>query len=111
MMLPRIALGVLLLGLAPAIVQAQATAFTFDSAAYVTCKQAHDMAPEPRKALAMFLAEHSARLRGVAVPTSDLGAHLGYLVRAGCTLTPDAYLYAVIDRAIVAELSKLPKRQ
>ena len=103
--------GALLLGLAPAIVQAQATTLTFDSAAYVTCKQAHDMAPEPRKAVAMFLAEHSARRRGVAVPTGDLGAHLGHLVRAGCTLTPDAYLYAVIDRAIVAELSKLPRRQ
>ena len=110
-MIPRIALAALLLGLAPAIVQAQATALTFDSAAYVTCKQAHDMAPEPRKAVAIFLAEHSSRRRGVAMPTGDLGAHLGYLVRAGCTLTPDAYLYAVVDRAILAEQSKLPKRQ
>lgn len=110
-MIPRVTLGALLLGLAPAIVQAQPTALTFESAAYVTCKQAQAMPPEPRKALAMFLAEHAAGRRGVAMPTGDLGAHLGYLVRAGCTLTPDAYLYAVIDRAIVAELSKLPKRQ
>jgi putative flavoprotein involved in K+ transport len=28
----------------------------------------------------------------------------------GCTLAPDAYLFTVIDRAITAELSKLPKR-
>ena len=33
------------------------------------------------------------------------------LVRGGCTLAPDAYLFTVIDRAIVAEQAKLPKRQ
>lgn len=108
---PRITLGAILLALAPAVAQAQGSALTFDRAAFVTCKQAHDMASEPRTALAMFLAEHSARRRGVAVPTGDMGAHLGYLVRAGCTLAPDAYLYTVIDRAIVAEQAKLPKRQ
>jgi len=108
---PRITLAAMLLALAPATAQAQGTALTFDRAAYVTCKQAHDMAPEPRTALAMFLAEHSARRRGVSVPTGDVGAHLGHLVRAGCSLAPDAYLYTVIDRAIVAELGKLPKRQ
>jgi hypothetical protein len=29
----------------------------------------------------------------------------------GCTLMPDAHLFAVIDRAIQADLSRLPKRQ
>jgi hypothetical protein len=32
-------------------------------------------------------------------------------VRGGCTLAPDAYLFTVIDRALVAEVAKLPKRQ
>ncbi len=57
------------------------------------------------------LAEYSARYRGVTIPEDSRGAQVGYLVRGGCTLAPDAYLFTVIDRAIVAELSKLPKRQ
>ena len=32
-------------------------------------------------------------------------------MRGGCTLAPDAYLFTVIDRAIVAEMAKLPKRR
>ena len=43
-------------------------------------------------------------------PRTRQGAQLAHLVRGGCTLAPDAYLFTVIDRAIVAELSKLPKR-
>jgi hypothetical protein len=83
----------------------------FDQAAYITCREAHAMLPEPRKQLAVFLAEHSARHRGVHIPDGDHGHHLAMLVRGGCTLAPDAYLFTVIDRAIVAELSRLPKRQ
>jgi hypothetical protein len=40
-----------------------------------------------------------------------LGGQIGYLVRGGCTLAPDAHLFAVIDRAVQAEAGKLPKRQ
>ena len=83
----------------------------FDQAAYLTCKQVHDMQPEARKAVASFLAEHAARHRGVVIPHGELGTHIALLVRGGCTLAPDAYLFTVIDRAIVAELGKLPKRQ
>lgn len=90
--------------------QAQTQALTFEQAAYVTCREAQAMQPEPRKALAVFLAEHAARRRGVAIPDNELGAQLAHLVRGGCTLAPDAYLFTVIDRAITAELSKLPKR-
>ncbi len=95
--------------------QAQAPAATaplsFDTAAYVTCREAHAMNPEARKALAIFLAEHSARVRGVMIPDGEQGAQLAHLVRGGCTLSPDAYLFTVIDRAVVAESSKLPKRR
>lgn len=97
--------------LVAASAQAQTAPLNFDQAAYVTCKQAHDMAPEPRKALAIFLAEHSARYRGVTLPEGEVGAQLGHLVRGGCTLAPDAYLFTVIDRAILAELKRLPKRR
>jgi hypothetical protein len=52
------------------------------------------------------IAEHAARRRGVVIPLSELGAQLAHLVRGGCTLAPDAYLFTVIDRAITAEQSK-----
>lgn len=91
--------------------QAQTAPLSFDQAAYVTCREAHAMNPEARKALAVFLAEHSARVRGVMIPDGEQGAQLAHLVRGGCTLSPDAYLFTVIDRAVVAESSKLPKRK
>jgi hypothetical protein len=95
--------------IAPAAL-AQTTLLTFDGAAYVTCREAHAMPAEQRKALAAFLADHAARQRNVLIPDDERGAQLAYLVRGGCTLAPDAYLFTVIDRAIVAERAKLPKR-
>lgn len=83
---------------------------SFDQAVFITCREAHALQPEARKALAYYLAEYSARHRGVTIPEDSRGAQVAYLVRGGCTLSPDAYLFAVIDRAIVAEVSKLPKR-
>ena len=96
---------------APASAQAQVPPLNFDQAAYITCREAQAMQPEPRKMLALYLAEHAARHRGVAIPDGEPGAQLALLVRGGCTLAPDAYLFTVIDRAIVAEVAKLPKRQ
>ena len=90
---------------------AQAQPLNFDQAAYITCKEAHAMNVEARKALALYLAEHAARYRGVTIPEGPMGAQLAHLVRGGCTLAPDAYLFTVIDRAIVAEQKNLPKRQ
>ncbi len=91
--------------------QAQMPPTNFDQAAYITCKEAHAMQPEARKTLAIFLAEHASRYHGVAIPDGQQGAQIAYLVRGGCTLAPDAYLFTVIDRAIIAEMAKLPKRQ
>lgn len=93
------------------IAQAQIAPLSFDRAAYVTCREAHALQPEARKALALYLAEHSARYHGVIIPEGDLGTQLALLVRGGCTLAPEAYLFTVIDRAILAERSMLPKRQ
>jgi hypothetical protein len=100
--------------LAPVVVQAQtppASGMTFERAVFITCKEAHSMPSETRKALAYYLVEFSARYHGVSIPEDSRGAQVGYLVRGGCTLSPDAYLFAVIDRAIVAEMGNLPKRQ
>ena len=89
---------------------AEAQSLNFDQAAYITCREAHAMQVEARKSLAISLAEHSARHRGVAIPDDERGGQLALLVRGGCTLAPDAYLFTVIDRAILAEKDKLPKR-
>ncbi len=97
-----------LIAIAAPAARAQAN---FDQAAYVTCREAQAMQPEPRRALALFLADHVSRHRGVTIPDGEMGVQLASLVRGGCTLAPDAYLFTVIDRAIVAELPRLPKRQ
>ena len=98
--------------LVSAAAQAQMPPTNFDQAAYITCKEAHAMQPEARKTLAIFLAEHCFALsRRDDSRDGPQGAQVAYLVRGGCTLAPDAYLFTVIDRAIIAEMSKLPKRQ
>ena len=91
--------------------QAQVPPTNFEQAAYITCKEAHAMNPEARKTLAVYLADHAARYRGVVIPDGPIGAQLGHLVRGGCTLAPDAYLFTVIDRAILAVMKNRPKRQ
>ena len=104
--------GALMLAAGAAHAQsAAAPTLSFERAVFITCKEAHAMQPEARKAIAYYLAEYSARYRGVVLPEDSRGTQVGYLVRGGCTLAPDAYLFTVIDRAIVAELANLPKRQ
>jgi len=102
------ALGILTAGISAA--SAQTTGLTFERAAYVTCREAHILPPDQRIALTIFLAEHAARHRGVTIPDGEMGVQLANLVRGGCTLSPDAYLFAVIDRAIAVEARRLPKR-
>jgi hypothetical protein len=90
--------------------QAQNAPLNFEQAAYITCREANAMNVDARRSLAVYLAEHSARYRGVTIPDDQRGGQLAMLVRGGCTLAPDAYLFTVIDRAILAEKDKLPKR-
>ncbi len=89
---------------------AQTANLSFETAAYVTCREAHILPPDQRIALAIFLADHAARHRGVTIPDGEMGVQLASLVRGGCTLSPDAYLFTVIDRAIAVEARRLPKR-
>lgn len=90
--------------------EAQAPALGFDQAAYVTCREAQAMTPDSRRVLATFLAENSARRYGVTVPEDARGGRVALLVRGGCSLYPDSYLYVVVDRAVLAERANLPKR-
>jgi hypothetical protein len=94
-----------------AAASAQTAPTTFDQAAYVTCREAQTMPPQQRMAVAVLLAEHAARHRGVTIPNGPPGAQIGHLVRGGCTLAPDAYLFTVIDLAVLAEQAKLPRRR
>lgn len=96
--------------LVPTGVSAQGKQLTFDQAAYVTCREAQAMQPNARMQIAIFLAQHAARYRGITLPTDQRGGQLGMLVRSGCTLAPDSYLFTVIDRAIVAEKANLSKQ-
>ena len=69
------------------------------------------MAPEARRAVATFLAEHAARRHGVREFPMALPAPSWLIlcaVAAPCTPIPN--LLTVVDRAIVAELTKLPNR-
>ena len=109
-MLCRFLIGGALCAAASLAAQAQ-TSMSFDQTAYVTCREAQALQPDARRALATFLADHVSRKRGVVIPEGELGSQIGYLVRGGCTLAPDAYLFTVIDRAVQAEAGKLPKRQ
>ncbi len=110
-MTSKLLLAASALVLAATTAQAQVAPTNFDQAAYITCREAHAMQPVVRQQLAVYLADHAARHRGVSVPEDERGAQLAHLVRGGCTLAPDAYLFTVIDRALVAELAKLPKRR
>lgn len=105
-----LALSTAVLVAAGTAARAQTPGFTFDQAAYVTCREAHVLPRGQRIALAEFLAGHVARHRGVTIPDGEQGAQLASLVRGGCTIAPDAYLFVVIDRAVAAESGKLPRR-
>ena len=109
-MLRRVLTGGALCAAASLAAQAQ-TSMSFDQTAYITCREAQAMQPDARRALAIFLADHVSRKHGVIIPEGELGSQIAYLVRGGCTLAPDAYLFTVIDRAVQAEAGKLPKRQ
>ena len=109
-MLRRFLTGGALCAAASLAAQAQ-TSMSFDQTAYITCREAQAMQPDARRALATFLADHVSRKHGVVIPEGELGSQIAYLVRGGCTLAPDAYLFTVIDRAVQAEAGKLPKRQ
>jgi hypothetical protein len=102
--------GTLLIAAAAAEAQTPAAPLNFEQAAYITCREAQAMNVDARRSLAIYLAEHSARYRGVVIPDDQRGGELAMLVRGGCTLAPDAYLFTMIDRAILAEKDKLPKR-
>jgi hypothetical protein len=102
------ALGILAVGASAGL--AQTASLTFERAAYVTCREAHVLPPDQRIALTIFLAEHVARHRGITIPDGEMGVQLASLVRGGCTLSPDAYLFSVIDRAVAVESDRLPKR-
>src|SRR5258708_19471360 len=83
---------------ASSLAQAQVPPTNFDQAAYISCREAHNMQPEPRKILAVYLAEHSARHHGVIIPDDERGGQLALLVPRGSTLSPAPSLFTLITR-------------
>lgn len=74
---------------------------TFEQAAYVTCAEAERMSSEQRTNIGLFLAENAAMHYGVTLKDSEqTGVELGNLVRYGCTMFPNAYLFTTISSAI-----------
>ena len=79
----------------------------FDQAAYITCREAHAMHARGAQGAGDLSSPSMPRATAASpFPTATSGAQLAYLVRGGCTLSPDAYLFTVIDRAIVAEMQQ-----
>ena len=105
----RVTAGVLLL-LATAA-QAQKPLTYFDRAAYVTCREVDAMSIEVRATLTGFLIQHAAQMRSVPVPNGDHRAQVEGLIRGGCVLSPEAHFYTIVDRAIVTQDVRLPRRQ
>lgn len=85
--------------------QGPVPAVDIERAIYLTCREVSEMTAQDRQAIAVALGRHSATHRGLQLPLpAEAGDDLAYLVRGGCTLYPDAYLFAVIDRAIISEM-------
>ena len=96
--------------LAPSLVQAQSATLTFDRAAYITCREAHAMAPEARGQWRPSSPSTQHVAAAPEFPTAKPAPSSPFSSAAAAALYPDAYLLTVVDRAIVAELPKLPKR-
>ena len=90
--------------------QAQLPPLNFEQAAYITCREAHAMTPRRARRWRSISPSIRRAIAAWRFPTTSAAAELAMLVRGGCTLAPDAYLFTVIDRAILAEKDKLPKR-
>lgn len=105
-MLSALALGGLALAAVPVAAQ-QATMPPFEEMVYITCADAQAMAPERRMEIARYLADHAAAHHGISLPpTEEAGQELGILVRGGCTMFPQAYLFGVIGQALRVEAER-----
>lgn len=79
---------------------AQDLGMSFEDAAYVSCRDTQAMPPESRSAFAVALVKRASAYYGVPyVEGGGLDDQLGTLIRSGCTVYPNAYLFNVTARA------------
>lgn len=98
----RLAAGVVL-ALLVAFVPAggQAATPTLQQTAFLTCSEANAMSVEQRRALALEVINAAARHFQTQIPQDEqAGEHIGWLVRSGCTIAPEAYFTGVVARAV-----------
>lgn len=80
----------------------------FEELVYLTCSEAQAMDPAERVEVARFLADRAAAHHGIALAENEaVGRELGILVRGGCTMFPQALLFAVIAQAVRVEAERL----
>jgi hypothetical protein len=87
---------------------AQTTAVPFEKAVYYTCSDLDRMSKEERTAIALMLADHAAAHYGIRFRDNEkVDRELGAMVRAGCTMFPNAHVFFIIQAAVKAEAEKL----
>jgi hypothetical protein len=87
---------------------AQQPPVPFEQAVYTTCLEAEAMDRAPRVALVLSLAEHAGNHFGVRFRDEDkLDRELAAMIRAGCTMFPNATVFFIVSAAVKAEAEKL----
>lgn len=80
----------------------------FEQAVYVTCVEAEAMDRATRVALVLSLAEHAGNRFGVRFRDEEkLDRELAAMIRAGCTMFPNATVFFIVSAAVKAEAEKL----
>lgn len=69
--------------------------------AFLSCSDVNAMPEEQRRALALQIVNDAARHYQTQIPEgAEVGDQIGWLVRSGCTIAPEAYFTAVVARAV-----------
>jgi hypothetical protein len=80
---------------------AQTTDRPLRERAFTTCAEAEAMPAEQRRAFVLDIADTAARHYQTDIAASaQAGEELGWLIRSACTMAPDAYVSAVVARAV-----------
>lgn len=69
--------------------------------AFMTCAEAQAMPAEERKAFVLGIADRAAKHYQTQIADNEkVGEELGWLIRSACTVAPEAYVTAVVARAV-----------
>ncbi len=83
-------------------------AVPFEEAVYLTCQEVHQMPPQPRVDLVRQLAAHAGQRYGVQFRDNDkIDTELAAMIRAGCTMFPNASVFFIVSAAVKAEAEAL----